>query len=118
MEERWSDSVRKAVLLSGGTGLLFGVAFSVFMLFNPSPDRPKGPILLVVPVLTTLVSGAAGAAGTYLDRYLTNRGVAKPSSIRVPPSPHRSESQSKGCTTPAQLTDRIHTAEPMHRPSP
>jgi len=64
MEERWRDSVGKAILFSGGTGFLFGVAYSVFMLFNPSPDGPKGPVLLVVPLFTTLLSGAAGAAGT------------------------------------------------------
>ncbi|MGE5579490.1 MAG: sensor histidine kinase [Bacillota bacterium] len=83
MEESWRESFRKAILLSGGTGLLFGVAFSVFMLVSPSPEGPKGLILLVVPVLTTLVSGAAGAAGAYLDRYLIRRGVAKPASRRL-----------------------------------
>lgn len=83
MQERLGESVRKAILFSGGSGLLFGVAFSAFMLFSPSPDAPKGSVLLVVPVFTAMLSGAAGAAGAYLDDYMTKRGVAKPSSRRI-----------------------------------
>lgn len=77
MDKRWAD-VRKAVVFSGVTGLLFGVAFCLFMLFSSSPDSPKGPLLLVIPLMTGLVSGAAGATGVYLDRFLERRGVKGP----------------------------------------
>ncbi|MEX0975379.1 MAG: sensor histidine kinase [Bacillota bacterium] len=83
MQERWGDSVRKAALLSGGAGTLFGVAFSAFMFFNPSPGAPKGPLLLAIPVLTGLLSGSAGVGGTYLDRLLAVRGITQPAVRRV-----------------------------------
>ena len=83
MQESWGISIRKAVLFSGGTGVLFGVAFSIFMALNPSPNSPKGLVLLTVPLLSGLISGAAGAGGAYLDRFLIKRGMAKPAARRL-----------------------------------
>lgn len=76
-------AVASGLLLSGMAGILFGVAFALFLLTTGSPHALKGPVLLVIPAITGSVAGAAGAAGAYLDAVLIRRGMSSPAQRRV-----------------------------------
>jgi len=75
--------VRNGFLLSGLAGLLFGVAFVVMLLATGSPYALRGPLVFAVPAITGMVSGAAGALGSYLDAVLERRGMKSTGQRRV-----------------------------------
>ena len=79
----WPAAARRAFAFSGAAGALFGAAFSVFLAFSGwSPGRSI-PLLLIIPVMTGLISGTAGIAGTLVDKVLASRGIGNPALRRV-----------------------------------